>query len=441
MQRTVHLLHRTALSTSSAGGHETLAALDTPCMDMSNSRTRGWRAPAGSTELGRAGSGSVLYELWRGENLDVLEALRRRKGTYQLCYLDPPYNTRRPLEYHDSIGRKGSHTEWTSYLRDRLELVCDLLSDDGLIAISIDSRELAHLQILCDAIFGEENRLANIVQRVKAPAGLAGGVLMDVVEYLLVYTKDRTTWSGRSLHHHEQLHTLGEYRRRLSDISAGETIHDHSGIVVREHGFTMAAVDDNVLRTGEIDGVFCTTNSQGVANLLRHVPQTGLHSVDHTPGRGVYAGQTRTRWFYNHRLVLWLDDVATVVDGHVMRRVRESTLWDDHWYQGLGAEGGVSFRGGKKPIAMLQRLLGWFPSNISVLDPFAGSGSMIHAVAALNTSDGGTRRCSSITNDENQICTHVAWPRVSGVLTGELADGRSAPPLTGTAVLRELDDL
>jgi adenine-specific DNA-methyltransferase len=383
----------------------------------------------------------VLYELWKGENLHVLTAIQKRRGTYQLCYLDPPYNTRRPLEYHDSIGKKGTHAEWTAYLRARLELVCDLLSDDGIVAISIDSRELAHLQILCDEIFGEENRFANIVQRVKAPAGLAGGVLMDVVEYLLVYTKDRTTWSGRSLTRSEELRALGEYRRRITDISTGTVVGGDDGVLVREHDFTLSAVDDAVLSTGDLAGVFCTTNSQGVSNLLRHVPATGLYSVEHTPGRGTYAGQTRTRWFYNHRLVLWLDDVATVVDGRVMRRVRETTLWDDHWYQRLGAEGGVSFRGGKKPIAMLQRILGWFPDDICVLDPFAGSASMLHAVAALNTTDGGSRRCSSITNDENNICTAVAWPRVGGVLTGALPDGRRTSALSGTAVLRALPDI
>jgi len=407
-------------------------------MYMTRRRKQGWRAPRGSVELERAGSGSVLYELWKGENLDVLAALRKRKGTYQLCYLDPPYNTRRTLEYHDSIGKKGSHVEWTAYLRARLELVRELLSENGIMAISIDSRELAHLQILCDEIFGEENRFANIVQRVKAPAGLAGGVLMDVVEYLLVYTKDHTTWSGRSLSRYEEMRILGEYRRRLTNISTGTVVGNDDGVLVREHDFTLSSVDDTVLSTGELVGVFCTTNSQGVANLIGHTPQTGLYSVEHTPRRGIYADQTRTRWFYNHRLVLWLEDVASFVNGSVMRRVRETTLWDDHWYQRLGAEGGVSFRGGKKPIAMLQRILSWFPDDICVLDPFAGSASMLHAVAALNTADGGIRRCSSITNDENGICAAVAWPRVSGALKGVLPDLRRTSMLEGTAVLCEL---
>lgn len=390
-----------------------------------------------SDPIETVGSSGPRYQVWCGENLDGL-ALSGTHGPYHLAYLDPPYNTRRQLRYRDRFGRAGEHKTWIEYMRTRLVEVRKQLHDDGLVAISIDVRELAHLLLLCDDIFGEEHRVALIVQRVKAAAGLSNSTVMDVCEYLVVYARS-STWRGRVLHRWEPLVHLGEYRRRLCDIGEGELVSDDEGISVSSHTFRIEPVDESVLSGGSLAGVFCTTNSQGVGKLRPHVPDSGLYRVRHRPSKGPYAGQEREIWFLNGRVVVMLDGVARIGVRGAERRVRETTLWDDHWYQGLGAEGGVRFTEGKKPVAMLRRILSWFDNDIAVLDPFAGSGSIVHAVAEANRDDGGSRRVVAITNDESGICTEVCWPRVRGVVSGLLADGRVDDGLPGIAELCRIE--
>ena len=82
-------------------------------------------------------------------------------------------------------------------------------------------------------------------------------------------------------------------------------------------------------------------------------------------------------------------------------------------------EGGIPFYSGKKPIKLMSMFLNYFKQkDITVLDFFAGSASTAHAVLALNQADGGTRKFIICTNDENDICTEVTYPRISNVING-----------------------
>lgn len=82
-------------------------------------------------------------------------------------------------------------------------------------------------------------------------------------------------------------------------------------------------------------------------------------------------------------------------------------------------EGGIPFNSGKKPIKLMSMFLNYFKQkDITVLDFFAGSASTAHAVLALNQADGGTRKFIICTNDENDICTEVTYPRISNVING-----------------------
>lgn len=379
-----------------------------------------------------AGTSGVVHEVWRGENTVALSRFAQDGRRFTLAYLDPPYNTKRSLRYKDRFGAPGDHAKWVAFLRERLKAVALVLEDGGVVAVSIDTRELAHLMLLMDECFGERNRLAIIVQRVKAGAGLSVRSVMDVCEYLVVYTNNVDAWKGRIIRREAVMAERGEYQRRFVDIDAGTEVYRDGGHIVYEHDARTVVLRPEDFANGVIEGAFCTTNAQGVGKILPLVPGRSLHRV-------VEDATGKTTWFHNHRVVVWLEDRARVEGSVVIRQIRETTLWDDISYQGLGAEGGVSFQEGKKPVAMLQRLVSWFDDDISILDPFAGSGSMIHAVAAMNHSDGGMRRVVSVTNDENGICTEVCWPRVVGVITGRYANGRVVAPLSDRVVLYKCD--
>lgn len=155
-----------------------------------------------------------------GDNLDALKhLLHSYEGSIKCIYIDPPYNTGTDgFVYNDnfkftpenlserlSIGedeaarildmtRRGaaSHSAWLTFMLPRLELARDLLSDDGVIFISIDDNEQANLKLLCDEVFGEENFMAQIIVQSNK-RGQTYKQLSKTHEYLLVYVRSEKT--------------------------------------------------------------------------------------------------------------------------------------------------------------------------------------------------------------------------------------------------------
>jgi adenine specific DNA methylase Mod len=132
--------------------------------------------------------------LIEGDNYHALSVLNyTHKGKVDLIYIDPPYNTgNKDFTYNDKYVEKEDtwrHSKWLTFMSKRLELAKDLLAEKGVIFISIDDNEIAQLKLLCDAIFGEQNFVANCVRRRrKTQANLAKNIA-PVHEYLLIYSK------------------------------------------------------------------------------------------------------------------------------------------------------------------------------------------------------------------------------------------------------------
>ncbi|HFO6589872.1 TPA: site-specific DNA-methyltransferase, partial [Escherichia coli] len=99
--------------------------------------------------------------LIQGDNLLALKALEQQySGKVKCVFIDPPYNTGSAFTHYDD-GLE--HSMWLSMLRDRLELIRTLLSEDGSLWITIDDNEVHYLKILCDEIFGRSNFVASII--------------------------------------------------------------------------------------------------------------------------------------------------------------------------------------------------------------------------------------------------------------------------------------
>lgn len=137
--------------------------------------------------------------LLEGDNLHSLHLLEKTHARkIDVIYIDPPYNTgNKDFIYNDKIVDKTdgySHSKWLSFMSKRLELARNLLSDKGVIFISIDDNEQAQLKLLCDEIFGESNYLNQISVNSKVSAGASGGgedkKLKKNIEYILIYGKD-----------------------------------------------------------------------------------------------------------------------------------------------------------------------------------------------------------------------------------------------------------
>lgn len=135
--------------------------------------------------------------LLEGDNLHSLYLLEKtHKEKIDVIYIDPPYNTgSNDFIYNDKIvdeedGYK--HSKWLSFMEKRLRIAKNLLSDKGIILISIDDNEIAQLKLLCDDIFNEINRISiHHIQVRYAEKSLADGKsVKPVMEYVLVYAKD-----------------------------------------------------------------------------------------------------------------------------------------------------------------------------------------------------------------------------------------------------------
>lgn len=156
-----------------------------------------------------------------GDNLEVLKLLQETYlGKIKMIYIDPPYNTGNDFVYEDDFAQSTQeymensgqfdeegnrlvantesngrfHTDWLNMIYPRLRLAKDLLTDDGVIFISIDDNEVNNLKNICNEIFGESNFVSNIVWQSTAGSN-TGTDIVTVTENILVYTKNRALFT------------------------------------------------------------------------------------------------------------------------------------------------------------------------------------------------------------------------------------------------------
>ncbi|UQS84353.1 DNA methyltransferase [Bombilactobacillus thymidiniphilus] len=126
----------------------------------------------------------------KGNNLIALHSLKNTySGRVKLIYLDPPYNTGKDFGYHDNFN----HSAWLTFIKSRLEIAWELLSDNGTIWISIDDNESHYIKVLSDSIFGRQNFINEIVwQRAYAPVNLKK-TFSRSHDYIEVYAKNNSS--------------------------------------------------------------------------------------------------------------------------------------------------------------------------------------------------------------------------------------------------------
>lgn len=127
----------------------------------------------------------------KGNNLIALHSLKKRfAGKVKLIYIDPPYNTGKDsFNYNDHFN----HSSWLTFMKNRLEVAWELLSDDGTIWMSIDDSESHYLKVLADSVFGRENFLNEVIwQRAYAPVNLKK-TFSRSHDAILVYAKNNSS--------------------------------------------------------------------------------------------------------------------------------------------------------------------------------------------------------------------------------------------------------
>jgi len=135
--------------------------------------------------------------LIHGDNLLALKALEQEfTGKVKCIFIDPPYNTGSAFEHYDDGVE---HSLWLSLMRDRLELIKRLLSEDGSLWITIDDNEAHYLKVLCDEILGRQNFVSNVVWQKKYTVSNDAKWLAETHDHVLVYAKNKETWRPNRL--------------------------------------------------------------------------------------------------------------------------------------------------------------------------------------------------------------------------------------------------
>ncbi|RTY92036.1 site-specific DNA-methyltransferase [Flavobacterium sp. RSP46] len=339
--------------------------------------------------------------LIEGDNLHALTALTfTHEGKIDVIYIDPPYNTgNKDFKYNDTFVDKEDsyrHSKWLSFMDKRLRIAKRLLSDTGVVFMSIDDNEQAQLKMLCDEVFGEKNFIAELVWKKKQGGGNDSKHFVVEHEYVLSYSKNKENILINIDKNYELDNALYPFKDE-NDIEYGLVTLDKSSI--RFSQSLVFEIKDN-------DG--------------------NLYSPRIVKGK-------QSCWRWGQKKVTEEFDKLVFKNGKVYTKyyrpegvVAKSILYEPRYGRTESGKDAIKDVLGNnstfsypKPLELINHILKiGSQSGATILDFFAGSGTTLHATMQLNAEDGGNRQCILVTNNENNICEEVTYERNKRVIQG-----------------------
>lgn len=356
-----------------------------------------------------------------GDNLEVLKLLQETYlGRIKMIYIDPPYNTGNDFVYSDDYSQttaeymsqsgqydeKGNllvhntesngrfHTDWLNMIYPRLKLARDLLTDDGVIFISIDDNEIENLKKICNEVFGEANFVTTIHVEMSATQGMKvkaaqNGNIVKNAEYILIYSKDG--------HKNIANQILYDFRPEY-DEHYSKFLTEELELLNLKDVFAEAYPEIKISNLSKMyaeNAIFRDFVSEHLDNICADDKIGDIDSSKYLPGK-VYKlqGQDKEYYVYNNgnkmRQLLLLKNSFGICDDFNksvgLRKIR-GDWWKD-FYKDMGnvsKEGDMVYANGKKPLRLIYQLCKMCLSeNDIVLDFFSGSATTAHAVMKLN---------------------------------------------------------
>lgn len=317
----------------------------------------------------------------KGNNLIVLHSIvKKYAGKVKLIYLDPPYNTGSDsFAYND----KFNHSTWLTFMKSRLEIAHDLLSEDGSIFIEIDSFEDSYLKVLMDEIFGRDNFRNKINWKRRGGSANPAKQLNNVVEYVLWYSKNSNQMKYYPVYTKNNPNTQKYIKERFTNVDSQgrrfmkspiqspnyrpNLIYDYKGYKTPKKGYS---VSKKVLEKWDKEGKLAFPDSKS-KNINRKI------YLDEYKGQPV------------------------------------NSLWDDIFViNPMSKERLNDFSSGQKPEALIQRIISMVtePGDI-VLDFFIGSGTTPSTAMKMH------RRFIGI--EQMDYVSTISVPRLQKVIAGE----------------------
>lgn len=368
-----------------------------------------------------------------GDNLEVLKLLQETYlGKVKLIYIDPPYNTGQDFIYHDNFYKRNEeyltnsgqydennnrllqntesngrfHTDWLNMIYPRLKLSRDLLSEDGIIFISIDDNEVTNLKRICDEIFGASNFEVDIHVKVRHEKR----ILRDDIRYqlcmehILCYKKnnynpnrlpkekkanDDYCWDIITTEAPKKQIELGGYKIEIYNAESWEVKnvgagngkfkeYQIRGSLITQKGSASEFYELFLRERREEDG-------EGTLYKVIGMGEKG-DGLGYRYIRQPYDFSFKNGFYYQGKPLL-VNESKGLPYPNYWDYVVESN--------NVGKEGGIEYKGGKKPVALIEKLLELAgiknDKEAIILDFFSGSSTTAHAVMNYNT-DGGKRK-------------------------------------------------
>ena len=373
-----------------------------------------------------------------GDNLDALKLLQESYlGKVKMCYIDPPYNTGKDsfiyrdsftmdedeyeeaVEMYDEKGLKNFrenssaspryHSTWCTSVYPTLVLARNLLSNDGVMFISIDDNEAHNLRKICDEVFGAENLVDVFYIQVRYASKSLNEKddFQKLIEQVLVYAKSKRDFVPNKPY---EDYDVGRFCTEIIEDAQGETVvlggkkvtifkpgqyriiqHSEGKIGLLKDTWASGSVltgntsgrffDKYISARKETDGIGCLYKVEGIGeDGLGYRYFTGPKKESATRGQ-----------FYSGVPLKRIEELNTGSSRKYKPIVNFYDMSGD--FGNIRHEGGVDFRSGKKPTKMIRKFLDIVgDKQCIVLDFFSGSASTAHAVMLQNAEDGGNRK-------------------------------------------------
>ena len=414
-----------------------------------------------------AAPGQGYNFILEGDNLHSLRLLEKtHKGKIDVIYIDPPYNTGNKDFVYDDVyvddldGFK--HSKWISFMSERLKIARNLLTNSGVIAISIGYQEVHNLVVLCQEMFDTKQVTCVTVQ---TSGGKPNGGFNYVQEYLVFIAPrdfepntmnftggiERSPFEGLTLStftkvtRPNQTYPIFIDKKTMNIVGVGKTLAER----INDGSYTgeLEAFPFNYDEAPDGTVALWPISSKGAECVWRLIPSRLRRDWD----KGyIKVSKNKSKVNPNEFSVQYLPEgvIQKVESGELEVIGKEPnaptlvfgknktvgseipTIWaEKDFYTTKGTSGLKDILGEKrfsypKPLELITEILRAISKeNSIVLDFFAGSGTTGHAVIELNAEQHSNRRFILCTNNEGNICKSVTYPRIKTVITGRRDDG------------------
>lgn len=393
----------------------------------------------------------------KGNNLlslySLKERLKKMNKSVKLIYIDPPYYfIKEKKEDTFPYNSNFKLSTWLTFMKNRLEIARDLLSDDGAIFVQINDDGVGELHVLLKEVFKKENFINKITVKTKSPSGFASvnpGVF-ETAEYILSFAKDKAQWKYnpqfvRSEYDKNykfyitnkdenfsnwKIENIGEYVAKKQGYENKRKAYKELGQVFFDNLVADFALQnsDSVFRETPIND-----NASAVLIDLRDKSKSEAETIFFQPREDnydVYVKNGQELTFYSKKI--------REIDGERVPSIQLSNIWTDIPYEGIAKEGGVKLKGGKKPEKLLRRIIELATDEGDlVLDYHLGSGTTAAVAHKLNRQyigfeqldygeNDSVARLERVVQGENSgISKMVKWSGGGSFIYAELMDKNS----------------